>query len=112
MINNQSLAELFRLWKNDFLTVSRFAEYLNIDEQDARVLIDMGRKYHNQGANKMNLYKFNCTVWVQGETLAGALKELHDEVDYHFSLDNNLIALESDQGALAEENHNEIEGQP
>lgn len=50
----------------------------------------------------MNLYKFQCIVWVRGETQEAALKELHDEVDYHFSLDNNLIALESDDGALVE----------
>jgi hypothetical protein len=55
----------------------------------------------------MNLYKFNCTVWVRGETLADALKELHDEVEYHFALDNNLIALESDEGVLVEEKQNE-----
>ena len=55
----------------------------------------------------MNLYKFNCTVWVRGETLADALKELHDEVEYHFALDNNLIALESDEGVLVEERQNE-----
>ena len=55
----------------------------------------------------MNLYKFNCTVWVRGETSADALKELHDEVEYHFALDNNLIALESDEGVLVEEKQNE-----
>ena len=46
----------------------------------------------------MQLYKFECTVWVYGESREAALKELHDEVDYHFSLDNNLIALQSDEG--------------
>jgi hypothetical protein len=51
----------------------------------------------------MNLYKFTCSVWVRGESLEAALKELHDEVDYHFGLDNNLIALESDEGVLVEE---------
>ena len=51
----------------------------------------------------MNVYAFNCTVWVRGETAEEALKELHDEVDYHFGLDNNLIALESDNGTLTEE---------
>lgn len=51
----------------------------------------------------MNTYRFNCVVWVQGETQADALKELHDEVLYHFSQDNNLIALESDEGELVEE---------
>ena len=48
----------------------------------------------------MNVYKFQCTVWVRGESAEEALKELHDEVDYHFGLDNNLIALESDNGTL------------
>jgi hypothetical protein len=50
----------------------------------------------------MGLFKFNCVVWVRGENLEDARKELHDEVDYHFGLDNNLIALESDSGSLVE----------
>lgn len=45
---NEQLAALFRAWANDFLTVERFAEHLSIDEKDARVLIDMGRKYHDK----------------------------------------------------------------
>jgi hypothetical protein len=57
----------------------------------------------------MNVYKFECTVWVRGESREAALKELHDEVDYHFGLDNNLIALESDEGALVEEETNQGE---
>jgi hypothetical protein len=51
----------------------------------------------------MNVYQFKCVVWVRGETPEEALKELHDEVDYHFSQDNNLLALESDEGELCEE---------
>lgn len=51
----------------------------------------------------MNVYKFECTVWVRGESAESALKELHDEVDYHFGLDNNLLALESDAGCLVED---------
>jgi hypothetical protein len=51
----------------------------------------------------MKTYEFKCTVWVRGETREDALKELHDEVDYHFGLDNNLVALESDEGKLVEE---------
>ena len=51
----------------------------------------------------MNLYRFECVVWVRGESAEDALKELHDEVEYHFSLDNNLVALESDAGELVEE---------
>lgn len=51
----------------------------------------------------MNLYKFECVVWVQGESREEALKELHDEADYHFGQDNNLIALQSDEGVFVEE---------
>jgi hypothetical protein len=51
----------------------------------------------------MKVYEFKCTVWVRGESREAALKELHDEVEYHFALDNNLIALESDEGVLVEE---------
>lgn len=51
----------------------------------------------------MNLYKFECVVWVRGESAEAALKELHDEVEYHFNQDNNLIALESDNGTISEE---------
>ncbi len=50
----------------------------------------------------MNVYRFECTVWVHGESAEAALKELHDEVDYHFGLDNNLIALSSDSGTRVE----------
>jgi hypothetical protein len=46
----------------------------------------------------MKTYKFNCTVWVRGEDAKQALRELHDEIDYWFAQDNNLIALESDEG--------------
>jgi len=51
----------------------------------------------------MKTYKFRCDVWVQGESLTDALEQLHSEVQYHFGLDNNLVALESDQGELVEE---------
>lgn len=50
----------------------------------------------------MNIYRFECVVWVRGETLEEAHQELHDEVKYHFSQDNNLIALESDGGKFEE----------
>ena len=51
----------------------------------------------------MKVYKFECSIWVRGNSIEEALKELHDEVDYHFGLDNNLIALESNEGTLVEE---------
>lgn len=58
--------------------------------------------HHEQ--KPMNVYRFECQIWVRGESAEAALKELHDEVEYHFSQDNNLIALESDGGTLTEEN--------
>jgi len=54
----------------------------------------------------MKLYKFECTVWVRGETAEGALNELHDEVQSLLQADNNLIALESD-----EEGVEDVEGE-
>lgn len=50
----------------------------------------------------MSEYEFQCTVWVRGDSAEAALKELNDEVDYHFGLDNNLSALESDEGTQEE----------
>lgn len=47
----------------------------------------------------MNLYKFQCTVWVKGESAEDALEKLHDEVEYiTYGEDNHLVALESDKG--------------
>ena len=46
----------------------------------------------------MKLYKFECEVWVRGETAEDALNELHDAVASILQADNNLIALESDDG--------------
>jgi hypothetical protein len=51
----------------------------------------------------MNLYRFECTVWVRGESEQAAFDELHAEANYHFGQDNNLVALETDGGELVEE---------
>jgi hypothetical protein len=59
--------------------------------------------YRLTGDQTMNLYRFECTVWVRGNTLEEAQKELHDEVQYHFGQDNNLVALDSNEGELAED---------
>lgn len=50
----------------------------------------------------MKVYKFECVVWVHGESAEAAMQELHAEADYFFGLDNNLIALASDAGELVE----------
>ena len=41
----------------------------------------------------MNLYRFDCTVFVRGNTPEEAAEHLQDEVQYHFGLDNNLVSL-------------------
>jgi hypothetical protein len=51
----------------------------------------------------MNLYKFECVVYVRGETAKDAEEHLHEEVQYHFGLDNNLVALESGKAELVDE---------
>lgn len=43
------LAKFFREYINDYLTVERFAEDHEISVNDARTLIDLGRKYHELG---------------------------------------------------------------
>jgi len=50
----------------------------------------------------MNLYRFDCTVFVRGDTPEEAAQHLADEVQYHFSLDNNLVALDASEPELAE----------
>lgn len=50
----------------------------------------------------MNVYKFECVIYVHGESVEAAFQELHNEADYFFGLDNNLIALGSDGGTLVE----------
>lgn len=46
----------------------------------------------------MKLYKFECDVWVRGESAKDAQDELHYEIASILEADNNLIALESDDG--------------
>ena len=59
----------------------------------------------------MKLYKFECEVWVRGETAEDALNELHDEMQSLLGADNNLIALESDNGVESDEWVENLEGE-
>jgi hypothetical protein len=43
------LAQLFRDWLNNYLTVARFAEVLGVTESKALRIIDIGRKCHKEG---------------------------------------------------------------
>ena len=59
----------------------------------------------------MKLYKFECEVWVRGETAEDALNELHDEMGALLGADNNLIALESDNGVESDDWVEDTEGE-
>ena len=43
---NYSLEYLYLDWFNNFITVSYFAEYYDITEDQANYIINMGRKFH------------------------------------------------------------------
>ena len=43
-----SLQEMYLDWFNNFLTIKRFAEWYAISEERAVVIINVGRKIHNQ----------------------------------------------------------------
>jgi hypothetical protein len=42
------LADLYLDWVNNFLTIERFAEYYGLDEDDARDLLALSKKCHEQ----------------------------------------------------------------
>ena len=42
------LADIYLDWVNDFLTVERFSEYYGLDEEDAKQLLKLGKKCHEQ----------------------------------------------------------------
>ena len=42
------LADLYLDWDNNFLTIAVFAEYYGLDEEDARDLLKLAKKSHEQ----------------------------------------------------------------
>jgi hypothetical protein len=42
------LADLYLDWVNNFLTIERFAEYYGLDEDDAKALLEIAKKSHEQ----------------------------------------------------------------
>jgi hypothetical protein len=42
------LADLYLDWVNNFLTIERFSEYYGLDEDDARDLLKLAKKCHEQ----------------------------------------------------------------
>lgn len=49
------LADLYLDWVNNFLTIAVFAEYYGLDEDDARDLLKLAKKSHEQ---RVEYYKF------------------------------------------------------
>lgn len=45
-----TLADLFLDYFNNYLTVEKFAEHNELDVDDAKAIIELGRKYHEQRA--------------------------------------------------------------
>lgn len=43
---------IFMDWFNNFLTVERFAEYYELEIEQAKKAIDTGREIHNKRANE------------------------------------------------------------
>jgi hypothetical protein len=43
-----TLADLYLDWVNNFLTIERFSEYYGLDEEDARELLKLAKKCHEQ----------------------------------------------------------------
>lgn len=46
----ERLIQYYLDWYNNFISIKYFAEWHGVDEDDARALLDMGRKYHNEKA--------------------------------------------------------------
>jgi hypothetical protein len=49
------LADLYLDWVNNFLTIERFSEYYGLDEDDAKILLEIAKKSHEQ---RVEYYKF------------------------------------------------------
>jgi hypothetical protein len=47
----ETIIEMYLNYVNKFITVSKFAEWYGLDEEDANVIIDMGRKYNERQTN-------------------------------------------------------------
>lgn len=48
----EELANFYLQYLNDFLTVEKFAAYHSMSEQDAAELLTLGRKFHEEIADK------------------------------------------------------------
>lgn len=44
----EALAEIYREWVNDFLSIDAYADYYHIELEEAYMLIQLGRRFHNE----------------------------------------------------------------
>lgn len=51
------LADVYLDWVNNFLTIERFAEYYGLDEDDAKQLLVIAKKSHEQRAEYLQFLK-------------------------------------------------------
>lgn len=49
------LADIYLEWVNNFLTIEHFSEYYGLDEDDAKQLLVIAKKSHEQ---RVEYYKF------------------------------------------------------
>ena len=56
-----AIIKIYLDYFNNFLNISRFAEYYDIEPDEAITLINLGRKYHERKSeiNKLNKYMKN-----------------------------------------------------
>ena len=51
------LADVYLEWVNNFLTIERFAEYYGLDEADAKQLLAIAKKSHEQRVEYLQFLK-------------------------------------------------------
>lgn len=44
----QKLIDFYLVYVNDYLTIATMAEHYNIEENECRSLIELGKKYHEE----------------------------------------------------------------
>ena len=44
----EALITIYLIFKNDFLTIGGFADYYHITDAEAEVLINLGRRFHEE----------------------------------------------------------------
>lgn len=53
----KALRDFYLDWFNNFLTITYFAAHYGIEEKDAEILIEMGRKYHEEHVALLKISK-------------------------------------------------------